>query len=90
MFMKNKESTLDVTLSNLHPVVVQQIKSIKKYKQIKKKKDLIGTLRILKDIYFVDQDGGLTFQPMTSLRQCKRILNYKQLWRSDVSYKENV
>ena len=28
VFVKNKESMLDVMLSNLHPMVVQQIKSI--------------------------------------------------------------
>ena len=77
MFVKNKELTLNVMLLNIHPVIVQQMKSIKEYKQIEKKKGQIGTLHTLKDIWFVDWDGGLTFQPMSSLKQCKHSVSYK-------------
>ena len=89
VFMKNKELMLDVMLSNIHPLVVQQMKGIKEYKQVEKKKDLIGTLRILKDICFADQNGGLSFQPMTCLGQCNNSLNFKQFQLSDAAYKEN-
>ena len=61
VFEQNKELVLSVTLSTILPVVIQQMKSIKEYKQIEKKKDLIGTLHILKEICFADWDGGLTF-----------------------------
>ena len=61
VFVQNKESVLSVMLSNLHPVIVQRMKSIKEYKQIEKKKDLIGTLCILKEICFADWDGRHTF-----------------------------
>ena len=90
MFMKNKESMLDVMLSNIHPMVVQQMKGIKEYKEVEKKKDLIGTLRILKDICFADWNGGLSFQPMTCLGQCDNSLNFKQFQLSDAAYKEKV
>ena len=90
VFVKNKESMLDVMLSNIHPMAVQQMKGIKEYEQVEKKKDLIGTLRILKDICFADQNGGLSFQPMVCLGQCNHILNFKQFQLSDAAYKENV
>ena len=72
MFVKQKQATLQVILSNVHPAIVQQMKSIKDYKQVeKKKKDLIRDLLILKDFCFVDRNGGLTFQLVTSLGQCQ-------------------
>ena len=66
------------------------MKGIKEYKQVEKKKDLIGTLCILKDICFADQNGGLTFQLMTYLGQCNYSLNFKKFQLSDAAYKENV
>ena len=52
------------------------MKSIKEYKQVEKKKDLIRTLLLLKDICFADRNGGLTFQPMTSLEQYQQGLTF--------------
>ena len=77
VFVKNKELILDVMFLNLHPMVVQKMKGIKEYKQVEKKKDLIGTLHILKDICFADWNGRLTFQLMTCLGQCNYSLNFK-------------
>ena len=46
VFEQNKESVLNVALATIHPAVIQQMKSIKEYEEIEKKKDLVGTLRI--------------------------------------------
>lgn len=52
---------LQVILLNVHPKVVQQMKSIKEYKKVANDRDLTKTLLIMKDIYFANRNGGLTF-----------------------------
>ena len=90
LFIKHKQITLQVILLNVQLVVVQQMKSIKEYKQVEKYKDLNGTLLILKDICFADRNRGFTFQLMNSLGQCKQGLTLKQLKTNNSFYIENV
>ena len=90
VFEQNKEAVLNVILATIHPAVIQQMESIEEYEEIKKKKDLVGSLRILKEICFTDRDGGLTFRPMSSLCWCEHSITHKQNSHSEAEYKDNV
>lgn len=88
--VQNKEAVLHIRLAAIHQAVVQQMENIEEYKEVEKKNDLVGTLCILKEICFMDQDGGLTFRPMSSLRRCEQGAYYKQHSLPKTSCKDNV
>ena len=63
-------------MGQVDPSVKQQLNTLDEYKLIKKKNDLIKTMKCLQNICYANKDGGLTFKPYANLELKTKHLNF--------------